>query len=89
MGQKEPIDFSRDFIARGKNSKTLVCELCKSKVLKPGIAQLVEKEVRMWTYGLLAASLHWVIIGLSLGYHWVNKKYMHIVLETPHYSTIV
>ena len=53
-GDSEPIDFSPDFIAMGKNSKTIVCELCKCKVLKPGIAELVEKEVYEHT-GTLAS----------------------------------
>ena len=37
--------FSADCVSDGKNAKAIVCRTCGSKVLRPRLATLVDKEV--------------------------------------------
>lgn len=44
---KEASDRSDLISDDGKNSKSIVCQRCRSKVLCPGMASLAEKEVHL------------------------------------------
>ncbi|XP_796474.3 guanine nucleotide exchange factor MSS4 [Strongylocentrotus purpuratus] len=74
-GEAEPTRDMTELIKDGKNAKSIVCERCNSKILLPGVAEFVTKEIFL-PHMKKKSEQQKATDGENLSEHWVVSDMM-------------